>query len=387
MKTVVTGATGFIGLRLSGALASQGRELRCIVRPISDTTHLLARPNIELMGADLRDKGSLERAVRGADVVYHLAVDYSHPTIDDVRNLMEICLSAGVGRFVYLSSIAAVGLSSVQVAITEDTPCHPDTEYGKHKLAAERVLLEANAKRGFPVVIVRPTSVYGIGETNFWLPLFQAIHGRKLSRLFGDGSNLLSLCYIDNLIEGVLLAEQREAAIGKVYIISDGNPYPFREIADTIATACQVSSPKSIIPKRLALPVAQLLEYSWRLQLMEPVVPFLPGHVSRWMAHYPCSIAKARAELGFAPAIGLAEGVRQTVEWYRDNGYFARSIPWTDGVLEMEALPQPSKTWTARAARAGRRAMRLAWNVAALGWRVPPKVGRRIRRRTGALRA
>jgi nucleoside-diphosphate-sugar epimerase len=383
MKTLITGATGFIGRRLTTRLTSLGRDLRCAVRPMSDTTALMNRPNIELVCADLGNKASLEDAVRGADVVFHLAVDYSRPTIDDVHNLLDVCLSTGIRRFVYFSSIAAVGLSNVQETITEKTPCHPDTEYGKLKLAAERILLEAHAKHGFPVVIVRPTSVYGIGEVNWWLPLFQAIHGGRLSRLFGDGSNLLSLCFIDNLIDGVLLAEERKSAIGQVYIVSDGSPYPFREVANSVASACQVSSPKSTIPRSLALPVAQLLEYSWRLQLMEPIVTFLPGHVSRWMAHYPCSVAKAQADLGFAPAIGLIEGVRRTVQWYRENGYLSRSMPWTDGVLGLETLPEPSRSLQVRAGRA----VQLAWNVAALGWRLPPRIARRIRRRIGQTEA
>lgn len=386
MKTAITGASGFIGRRLAGVLASQGRDLRCIVRPMSDTTPLLTRPNIELVCADLGDRASLVKAVQGADIVYHLAVDYSRPTIDDVRNLLEVCLATGIKRFVYFSSIAAAGLANVQEVITEKTPCHPDTEYGKLKLAAEGILLEAHAKHGFPVVIVRPTSVYGIGETNFWLPLFQAIHGNRLSRLFGDGSNMLSLCFLDNLINGVLLAEQHEAAIGQIYILSDESPCSFRSVVNAIAMACEVSPPIAAIPRRLALPVAQILEYSWRLQLIAPVVPFLPGNVSRWMAHYPCSIAKARAELGFAPLVGLSEGVRRTVEWYRENGHLFRSVRWSDGVLDMEALPQPSDAWKARAARAGGRAIQLAWNLAALGWRLPPKVVRRIRRRAGQTR-
>ncbi len=383
MKTLITGSTGFIGRRLTDRLSSLGRELRCAVRPLSDTTAFLNRPNIELACADLSDKGSVQSLVRGADVVYHLAFDYSHPAVDDVRNLLEACLSGGVRRFVYFSSISVVGPSGTRDVITESTPCRPDTAYGRVKRVAEDILLEAHAKQGFPVVIVRPTSVYGIGEANFWLPLFQAIHGGRLSRLFGDGSNLLSLCFVDNLIDGVQLAEQCDAAMGQIYILSDERPYTFREVVDAIATACKVSAPGSTIQKRLALPLAQILDCLWRLELKDAVVPFLGANVARWNAHYPCSVAKAHAELGFEPVLGLSEGVRRTVKWYRENGFLYRSVPWTDGVLDMESLPEPSNSWQARAARAGGQAMRLAWNVAALGWRLPPKVARRVRRRMG----
>lgn len=383
MRTLITGATGFIGHALTNRLASLGRDLRCTVRPTSDTSALLNKPNVELVCADLRDKATVEKAVLGVDVVYHLAVDYSRQTIDDVSNLLDVCLSKGIQRFVYFSSIAAVGLSKVREAITEKTPCHPDTEYGKLKLAAERILLESHGKHGFPVVIVRPTSVYGFGETNFWLPLFQAVHGNRLSRLFGDGSNLLSLCFIENLIDGVLLAEQYHAAIGQIYILSDQRSYSLLEFVSAIAEACQVQAPRSAMPRWLASPMANLLEYLWRLQLTEPIVPFLPGNVSRWMAHYPCSVAKAHAELGFAPAVGLVEGVRRTVQSYRTNGSLSHSVPWSEGVLDVEALAEPSKAWQARALRAGERAMHLALNLAALSWRLPPKVVRRVRRRMG----
>jgi nucleoside-diphosphate-sugar epimerase len=380
VKTLITGATGFIGRHLTNRLTSQNRDVRCVVRPMSDTTTLLNRSNVELVCADLFDKAAVSDVLQGADIVYHLAVDYSRPAIDDVRNLIEVSLSAGVKRFVYFSSVAAVGLSNVRDTITENTPCQPDTEYGRLKLAGEEMLLEAHAKSGLPVTILRPTSVYGIGEINFWLPLFQAVYGNRLSRLFGDGSNLLSLCFIENLIEGVLLAEQHDGAVGQVYIISDQRPYSFLEIVRAIAEACQQQPPTSTIPRRLALLSARVQEYSWRLQLTEPIVPFLPGNVIRWMAHYPCSVGKAHAELGFVPAIGLAEGVRRTVSWYRRNGYLCRPASWIDGVLDMDGLPQPSSSLRARANRARDRAIHLAWNVAALVWRVPTKVVRRIRR-------
>lgn len=383
MKTLITGATGFIGGRLTNRLASLGGELRCVVRPMSDTTPLLNKPNVELVDADLWDKGSLRGVVQGVDVVYHTAIDYSKSGIDDVRHLLEACLSGGVRRFVYFSSIAAVGLSGVREVITEGTPCCPDTEYGRMKRAAEEMLLEAHSKRGFPVVIVRPTSVYGIGERNFWLPLFQAIHGGRLSRLFGDGTNLLSLCFIDTLIDGAILAEQHDAGLGQTYIISDARSYTFREIVHAIAVACKRESPGRGVPKWLALPMAHTLDYLWRLELTEPIVPFLAANVARWVAHYPCSVAKARAELGFEPQVGLEEGVRQTVEWYRDSGFLFHALPWREGVLDLPGLPKPSDAWWERMQRARTRAARLIWGLVSLLWRLPPKLVRRVRRRMG----
>lgn len=382
MKTLITGATGFIGSRMTVRLASLDRDLRCVVRPMSDTTALLNQPRIELVCADLNDKAAVRDLAQGVDVVYHLAFDYSRPTVDDVRNLIEACVYSGVKRFIYFSSIAAVGLSRVRDVITEETPCRPDTVYGKVKLTAERMLLEAYRQQGLPGVILRPTSVYGIGEANFWLPLFRAIHGGRFSRLFGDGSNLLSLCFIDNLIDGALLAERCDAAVGKVYILSDERSYPFREVIQAVAAASSVPVPRSSIPKRFALPVAQVLDYLWRLELREPVVPFLAANVARWIMHYPCSVEKARMELGFEPRIGLEEGVRRAVEWYRRNGFLWHSLPWSDGALDEPELPRPSNGLRDRVLGATRRAGQLAWSTTALSWRLPVKIARRVRQRS-----
>ena len=126
---------------------------------------------------------------------------------------------------------------------------------------------------------------------------------------------------------------------------------------------------------------AHAFEYLWRLQLIDPVAPFLPANVARWNAHYPCSVTKARAHLGYAPRFGLVEGVRRTVQWYRQNGYLCHSLPWMEGVLDLEGLPEPSNRWHDRALRAGGRVVQLAWNIAALTWRLPPKVMRRVGRR------
>jgi nucleoside-diphosphate-sugar epimerase len=350
---------------------------------MSDTVEWLRVPNTELMYGDLSHKESLSRAVKGIEVVYHLAIDYSHPTTDDVRNLIDVCLAEGVKRFIYFSSIATVGLSNVIGIITEETPCRSDTEYSRLKRTGEELLLEAHAKHGFPVVIVRPTSVYGPGETNFWLPLFQAIAMQRLPLLFGNGTNILSLCFIDNLIEGALRAAQHDAAVGQVYIISDERPYTLQEVSKAIAEVCNVPLPQRIVPKLLALPAARLYDYLWRLELMEPVVPFLASNVERWIAHYHCSVDKAAGALGYCPRIGLQEGVRRTVEWYQQKGFLCHSLQWSEGLLDMSALPGPSdKGWDCVLRSSGQMA-EIMWRLMALTWRLPPKLIRRMRRQRG----
>src|SRR5438093_3997930 len=105
MTTLVTGATGFIGRHLSERLTRDERRVKCLVRPMSDTALLLRSPNVDLTYGDIRDPATVRAAATGVRVVYHLAIDYSTPTLDDIQALIPACLEAGVERLVYFSSI------------------------------------------------------------------------------------------------------------------------------------------------------------------------------------------------------------------------------------------------------------------------------------------
>jgi dihydroflavonol-4-reductase len=385
MTTLVTGATGFIGGHLARRLRSEGRAVRCLVRPMSDTLPLARTGGIELAVGDLRDGASLARAARSADIVYHVAVDYGAASTDDVRNLVEACVAEGVKRLVYFSSVAAVGGRPAGEVLGDDTPCRPDTGYGRLKLECETMLLEARAKHGLPVVILRPTAVYGPGEVNFWLPLFQAVHSRRVP-FFGDGRNLIGLCYVDNLIDAALLAERTDAAVGRTYVIADERPYTARELIDAVAQACGVQAPRLRIPRPVAVPIAECLDNLARLDLMTPIVPFLASNAGRWMTHSPCAITRAASELGYRPRVGLHEGVRATAAWYREQGFFGRRVPWFTDALDAPSLPGRVESRVQRATRIGLHASDLAWRVFALTWRLPPRLARRARRRREAAR-
>src|SRR5438093_8337798 len=123
MVTLVTGATGFVGSHLVRRLVAEGRRVRCFVRPISDTSALLRLANIELVCGDVTDVACLTEAARGADSVFHLAVDYFRSSLDDVRALITASHASRVKRVVYFSSIAAVGPAPQGGAIVDDMPC------------------------------------------------------------------------------------------------------------------------------------------------------------------------------------------------------------------------------------------------------------------------
>lgn len=169
MKTLVTGATGFIGSHLVKALVEQGKDVRCLVRKTSDTQYL-NELGVELFYGDLLYKESLQEVAKNVNIVYHLAgivhskksSDYYKINTNGTQNLVEVFLSEKIERFVYLSSIAAVGPNREHgILLNEQSPCRPIDPYGRSKLGAEKLLMNFFKKYGFPIVIIRPPTVYG----------------------------------------------------------------------------------------------------------------------------------------------------------------------------------------------------------------------------------
>ncbi len=244
MKTLVTGATGFIGRHLVKALHEKDRAIKCLVRKTSQTD-FLEQLGVELVYGDLEDKDSLRRALQGADIIYHAAGEvfaldagnYYTVNVSGVKNLLEACSNESVRKFIHFSSSSATGPNPVRdIPVNEDSPCSPITPYGKSKLEGEKTIKELSKQYNVPTVIIRPPLVYGPGvsQSSRVLMFLKLIH-KGVFRIIGTGNNLVSLCNIDNLIHGLLLAEKEQRAEGETYFLADARPYTVNEIAETIA--------------------------------------------------------------------------------------------------------------------------------------------------------
>jgi len=321
MKTLVTGATGFIGSHLVKALIKEGREVRCLVRKTSRTNQL-KELGVELFLGDLQDKQSLQQAVRGINVIYHLASEvysmksdktYSMVNIQGTKNLLDASQNLPIKKFIFISSIAVMGPNTNKEMLLKETDiCHPIVPYAKSKLEAEKLVLSSYQLHKFPVVVIRQPIVYGPEQKSELTKIFSMIKKGAL-KIIGDGNNRKSLCYIDNLIEGVLLAEKKSGNEGEIYFISDEKPYSINEICATVADLEGISASYIHIPAFISTISGWLFNIINRLSKFS----FLPLFTLRTMTlNFACDISKAKRDLGYTPRVDLREGIKRTLEWY-----------------------------------------------------------------------
>lgn len=322
MKILVTGATGFIGKHLVKALVDKGREVRCLVRKTSDTKYL-KRLGAELVYGDLLDRKSLSNALKDIDIIHHLASEvYSKKASNfyitnvlGTKNLLAACANTKIKKFIYLSSIAVNGFPNSQSAlINEKSPCHPFTPYGKSKLEAEKLIVNHFYKYGGAVIIIRAPVVYGPGQPHILTNFFNKIYKGKTIYIVGNGNNLRSLCYVDNLIQGILLAENKVNLGNAVYVISDKKVYTFNEILEIIAEAAKVNIQKFYLP----FFIADVSKYiSDTLIKVFKVYSLELYSILIMNIDLGCDISKAEKELGYKPSINLKEGMKRTFNWYQ----------------------------------------------------------------------
>jgi nucleoside-diphosphate-sugar epimerase len=326
VKTLITGATGFIGKHLARTLAEQGRDVRCLVRKTSDTRYL-KKLGVELFYGDLLNKDSLKNLVKGVTIVHHLAGEVYSPrnsnyfkiNVEGTGNLLDACLPENIERFIFLSSIQATGPSQKQgILLNEQSPCKPITSYGKSKLEAERLIYKRNKADAFPAVIIRAPMVYGPGSLKCRsAALFQRINEGKF-RLIGKDDHLISTCYLDNLIHGILLAEKHKNAIGKAYFIADQKTHTLLQISNAIAQELLVKLPTGRIP----IPVA----YVMTMILLIPNKIFNFSRLFSWDTmreitnDWACNISLIESEMGYKPSIDFKDGVRTTALWFKRIG-------------------------------------------------------------------
>lgn len=324
-RVLVTGATGFIGGEVVRELARHGHEVVAFVRDPAKARRLgVSGDRIRTAVGDLADRASLETALVDCDAVVHLGAlvdpalvsseaDVVRVNRDLAVELGELARAARVRRFVFASSIAAMGFWSGMA--TSESPCRPVSAYGRSKLEAERGL-SALARPDFDVVVLRLPTVYGPGERYNFLELTRAVD-RGVFRLIGDGRNVMPLCTTENAARTARGAVEGRLRCG-VYLVADAEPYSMARIHRALCSALGKRRPRVRLPKPLAL-VAGALNQA--LAARVPAVPSLltPARVRTLTVDQPFDV-RPLLGAGIALDARLEHWVRSTVEDYRRRG-------------------------------------------------------------------
>jgi nucleoside-diphosphate-sugar epimerase len=325
MRVALTGASGYTGGRLLEALRGRAEEVSVLVREASITDRLRSS-GATLVEGDLTSRGALGRLVEGADAVLHVAAVYrtaGHPdsyyrdvNVGGTERLLEAAVAAGVRRFVHTSTVGVHGHVESPPA-DESAPFAPGDIYQATKAEAETLALDFHRRRGLPLAVVRPGAIYGPGETRF-LKLFRAI-ARGRYAIVGDGRSFYHPVYIDDLVQGFLLALDRDEAVGESFLICGPEYVTQTELASVIAK----HTGGRVLPFRIPAGPIQLAG-----DVVEAICvplgidpPLHRRRVDFWTKSRAFSIEKARRVLGYDPLVQLDEGVARTVAWYREAGW------------------------------------------------------------------
>jgi len=327
VRNLVTGCSGFLGSHLVEALVARGEKVRALVRPASTIAHL-ENLGVELVYGDLNDEQSLKTAMQDIDRVYHcaaLAADWGAretfhaANVTGVRYLLETALEAGVSKFVHVSTTDVYGHPDYPADETAPYRLR-GWQYGDTKIEGERLVWTYYHQHGLPITVVRPVNIYGPRSTSFVLEIAELLKSGSMVHI-GKGQKPGGLAYVTNIVDILLRAADSESSTGQAYNASDGSDVTWRQYVDRLAEIVGVSSPRIVVPYRLAYLAGWTMEKTYGA-LRIKARPLLTRMAAELFGtHQGFSINKARQELGYEPEVDFDEGMRRVEAWLRQIGF------------------------------------------------------------------
>jgi len=327
-KALVTGATGFTGRHLTFRLLELGSAVTVLVRKSSAETLVaeFVKRGAKVVYGDVRDPLSLREATRGVDYVFHLAALYRQARFPDkvyfdvnlggTANVLDAACELGVKRVIHCSTCGVHG-SIPDPPASEEEPFRPCDVYQESKAEAEKLARERFRSGALEGVIIRPAMIWGEGDARI-LKLFRGVAKRRFP-LIGSGNQLTHWLYIEDLVDGFLLAADRAEAKNQVYILAGRRPITLNE---TIAIIARLAGTKPLPFKLPFGPVyltAALIESVCKPLGLEP--PLYRRRVEFFEKNRAYDTTKARTELGFCPRYDIEEEARRIFTWYKEHGW------------------------------------------------------------------
>lgn len=325
MKVLVTGATGFIGSHVVDTLQNANADIVCIARPTSDLRWLKDK-NVQIVNASLDNPESLIPAVQGTNMIIHVAgltaarndEEFLRGNRDSTKNLLDIALkyAPNLERFLHVSSQTVTGPSASLIdPVHEESPLNPITAYGRSKKAAEEIVRQYAEQ--IPITIIRPPAVYGERDTAI-LTFFQSV-AKGIVPLIGFDEKRVSLIHGIDLARGIVESAYSPKTIGETYFISSEEFYSWKQIAEITKNAFGKSFVLPIrVPHATVMMLAGISEIFGKFSTKPPVLNFEKGK-DLIQPYWICSVEKAKKDFGWQQNISIEDGIKRTVEWYKEH--------------------------------------------------------------------
>lgn len=332
MRVLVTGGAGFVGSHLVRRLLSRDHTVTSLDRSAGLFDQELRASGAVMLEGSVTDAAAVDGAMAGQEVVYHLAspfgnilepdASYWAIEVDGTRHVLESARRHRVNRVVHCSTQGVHGIIKEPFG-DEGSPVAPRDFYCHSKAEGEKVVGEFLAE-GMDIVVVRPTSVYGPGDTRGWLTLYRMV-AKGWFLMIGNGRTYNHPVYVDNLIDLFELVAVAENARGRTYLAADQEPVTLTQLVRSIADAMSVKVRILRFPWYGAAWLgATVIETVCRQIGLKP--PVFRRRLSWFKTNRAFRIHRAREELGYTPRVGLEDGLRRTASWYRQQGYLPAFI-------------------------------------------------------------
>jgi nucleoside-diphosphate-sugar epimerase len=324
-KYLVTGAGGYLGSEVVKTLLAAGQSVRAMVRDRS-AAQALRGLDVEIVEGDLRDMPSLKRAAAGIKGVHHIASIFRQANqteeyfydvnAEGTRRLLEASIEAGVSRFIHCSTGGVLGHIANPPG-NENSPHNPGDMYQRSKLEGEKIALEYFQAERIKGLVIRPAMIYGPGDTRN-LKLFRMIAKR---RFFYVGKGRASVHFVDvrDLAKAFLLAMEKEHLNGGIYHIAGSRAAPLKEMVEIICRELGVPRPWLHLPVKPMQVLGSVCEAVCVPLKIQP--PIFRRRVDFFTKDRNFDCSKAVKELGYAPAKSFEEEIKETIGWYRQQGW------------------------------------------------------------------
>ncbi len=324
MKVFVTGGTGFIGGHLVHELIKRGFIIRVLARN-EEKARILFNRDVEIIKGDILNDSLLEKVLAGIDVVVHLASIinignvpenyYYRINVEGTENLLKACSKAGVKRFVFSSSVNVYPPVSPKI-LTEESPCAPDEILGRTKLEAENLLINFCREVGIEFIILRISRVYGPRDLSL-LKLFQQI-GSNFFLMLGKGKGFIQPVFVGDVVNAIILSMTKRNVINQTFIIAGSEVFTKKDFCNEIAKVMGKKIPALYLPIPLAMPFIYIFE---KISVLFGKNPSISRRRARFfLTSQFFNIQKAKHILDFEPETNIREGLKATVDWYKEKG-------------------------------------------------------------------